>query len=128
MSSPVIQRWHAYVDSGDPALLEALLDPACMFHSPVLYRPMEGAAISMHYLRAAREVMVAMNFRYLREIVVEQQAVLEFLAEQDGMEINGVDLIRWTDAGRIIDFKVMVRPLTGVQTLQAAMARQLGLR
>jgi len=64
-------------------------------------------------------------FRYLRELVGERDAVLEFEAEIDGVLVNGVDMLRWDDAGRIVEFKVMVRPLKAIQAVHAKMAERL---
>jgi hypothetical protein len=63
--------------------------------------------------------------RYLRELVGERDAVLEFETEIDGVLVNGVDMLRWDDAGRIVEFKVMVRPLKAIQAVHAKMAERL---
>ena len=39
--------------------------------------------------------------------------------------MNGVDMIRWNEAGRIVDFKVMIRPLKAIQKVHANMAAML---
>ena len=49
----------------------------------------------------------------------------EFQTEIDGITINGVDMIQWNEAGQIVDFKVMVRPLKAVNAIHAAMGRML---
>ena len=67
----------------------------------------------------------ARRFRYVREIAGERDALLEFVSEIDGITVNGVDLIRFDEAGRIVDFKVLVRPLKAMQTVHAAMGRML---
>ena len=64
-------------------------------------------------------------FRYVREVVGDYDAVLEFVTEMDGITVNGVDMIRWNDAGKIVDFKVMVRPLKAIQKVHAQMAAML---
>jgi hypothetical protein len=51
--------------------------------------------------------------------------VLEFATEIDGIQINGVDLIRWNEANQIVDFKVMVRPLKAVNLLHQKMGEML---
>ena len=51
--------------------------------------------------------------------------MLEFRAVVEGIEVNGVDIVRWNDAGKIADFKVMIRPLKAIQLLHAKMAAQL---
>jgi len=51
--------------------------------------------------------------------------VLEFEAEIDGLYVNGVDVITWNDEGKIIDFKVMLRPLKAILLVQKKMLAQL---
>lgn len=80
------------------------------------------------YLAAALKVLGDAGFRYVREVVAERDAVLEFEAELEGVYVNGVDLIRWDEAGRIVDFKVMVRPLKAVNALHQRMAVALSER
>ena len=40
------------------------------------------------------------GFRYVREIVGPQDALLEFMTEIDGIQINGIDLIRFNASGQ----------------------------
>jgi hypothetical protein len=125
MTSPVIDAWHAVVKSRDPVALDALLADDAVFHSPVVHTPQQGRAIVRLYLLAAFQVLGNESFRYVREVVGERDAVLEFAGEIDGIAINGVDLIRWNEAGRIVDFKVMVRPLKAVNLLHRKMGEML---
>lgn len=121
-----VAAWHAYMAShGDPAVLATLLADNAVFHSPVVHTPQVGKAKVMAYLLAAAKVLGGDSFRYVREVVEGQDALLEFTAEIDGIHINGIDLIRFDDAGKIIDFKVMVRPLKAVNKLWEVMAAQL---
>jgi len=84
-----------------------------------------GRALAAKYLRAAVVVLGNPTFRYIGEWFGERSAVLEFELTIDGVYVNGVDLIRWNAEGRIEAFKVMVRPLKGLQALIPLMARQL---
>jgi hypothetical protein len=77
------------------------------------------------YLTAALHVIGNDSFRYVREIVGTHDAALEFQAEVDGISVNGIDLIRWNDEGKIVDFKVLVRPLKAVNLLHAQMRAML---
>ncbi len=120
-----IAAWHALVQAKNPALLDALLAEDVVFHSPVVHTPQQGIALTRQYLTAAMHVLASDGFRYVREVVGEHDAVLEFETHIDGILINGVDLIRWNDAGKIVDFKVMVRPLKAVNKLHAQMAAML---
>jgi len=65
------------------------------------------------------------TFRYVREVVGERDAVLEFEVEIDGIHVNGVDMLTWNDEGRIVAFKVMVRPLKAIHLIHEKMAAML---
>ena len=51
--------------------------------------------------------------------------VLEFSAKVGDKFFKGIDMIRFDDTGRIVDFEVMVRPLNDPQALGADMAQRL---
>jgi len=127
MSAKVgVAAWHAYMQSGgDADLLAAQLAEEPVFHSPVVHTPQVGKAKVMLYLLSAAKVLGNDSFRYVREVVEGNDALLEFTAEIDGIHINGIDLITFDDAGKIQDFKVMVRPLKAVNKLWEMMAAQL---
>jgi hypothetical protein len=120
-----LDRWHAFVESGDLAMLEPLLAPEVVFHSPVVHTPQRGRALAAMYLTGAFQVLRPARFAYVREVVDGDDAMLEFTAEIDGIHINGVDMIHWNRDGLIDDFKVMIRPLKAVNLLHAQMARML---
>ena len=121
-----VAAWHDYMNSGgDPDLLSAQLADNAVFHSPVVHSPQEGKAKVMLYLLSAAKVLGNDSFTYVREVVEGHDALLEFTCEIDGILINGIDLIRFDDDGKIIDFKVMVRPVKAVNKLWEMMAAQL---
>ncbi len=123
---PRIARWHAYMQGGsDLQLLSDMLADDAVFHSPVVHTPQEGKAKVMAYLGAAAVVLGNDSFRYVRELVDGDDACLEFTAEIDGIHVNGIDLIRFGEDGRIKDFKVMVRPMKAMNKLWEMMAAQL---
>jgi predicted SnoaL-like aldol condensation-catalyzing enzyme len=121
-----VTAWHAYMESGgDADLLSAQIADDAVFHSPVVHSPQAGKAKVMMYLLSAAKVLGNESFTYVREIVDGNDALLEFTSEIDGIKINGIDLIRFDDSGKIIDFKVMVRPVKAVNKLWEMMAAQL---
>ncbi len=124
-TSAVIATWHRAVQQRDMAGLQRLLADEVVFHSPVVHTPQRGKAITFKYLQGAMQVLNNGAFRYEREIVGAHDAVLEFSTMIDGIQINGIDLIRWNDAGQIVDFKVMVRPLKAVNLLHQKMGEML---
>ena len=121
-----LARWHAYMEHGsDPALLADLLADDAVFHSPVVHTPQAGKAIVMAYLVAAAHVLGNDTFHYVRELVDGDDMMLEFVTEIDGIAINGVDIIRFNEDGKISDFKVMVRPLKAINKVWEMMGNQL---
>jgi len=123
---PGVKAWHDYMASGaDADLLSDLLADNVVFHSPVVHSPQVGKAKVMLYLLSAAKVLGNDSFTYVREIVEGNDALLEFTCEIDGVHVNGIDLIRFDHAGKIIDFKVMVRPVKAVNKLWEMMAAQL---
>jgi hypothetical protein len=113
------------VRTQDPSGLPALLADDAVFHSPVVHAPQRGRQLTAAYLGAAFRVFFNPTFRYVREIVGPSDAMLEFETEIDGISVNGVDLIRWNDAGQIVDFKVMIRPLKAINLIHQRMAAML---
>ena len=120
-----LAAWHRYMVGNDPALLDELIADDAVFHSPVVQTPQVGKAKVLLYLHAAGKVLGNDAFRYVRELVDGPEALLEFETAIDGITINGIDLIRFDLEGRIIDFKVMVRPLKAINKLWSMMAAQL---
>lgn len=125
MSTGPLATWHTVVQQRDMALLSRLLADDVVFHSPVVHTPQRGKAITLLYLQGAMHVLNTAQFRYVREIVGEHDALLEFVTEIDGLHVNGVDLIHWNEAGLIDDFKVMVRPLKAINALHQKMGELL---
>lgn len=120
-----IEIWHEAVRRGNVEALDTLLAADVVFHSPVVHTPQRGQAITRLYLAAAFSVLNNASFRYVREIVGEQDAMLEFTTEVDGVHINGVDIIHWNAESKLDDFKVMVRPLKAINHLHARMREML---
>ncbi len=125
MSIDTLAAWHKVVASRDVRALDALLAEGCTFHSPVVHAPQVGKAKTTLYLGAAFHVFFNPSFRYVRELSSGQDAVLEFIVDIDGIVVNGVDMLHWDDAGRITDFKVMIRPMKAVQLIHQRMAAML---
>jgi len=125
MSIDTVAAWHKLVANQDSGGLDALLADNAVFHSPVVHTPQAGKALTRAYLMAAFRVFTNETFRYVREIEGPRDAVFEFQVEIDGMQVNGVDLIKWDDDGRIVEFKVMLRPLKAVNLIHQKMGAML---
>ncbi len=120
-----LEKWHEVVRSRNASGLDDLLADDTVFYSPVVHTPQIGKQLTAMYLAAAVQVFGNNSFRYVREVVGESDAVLEFETEIDGILVNGVDMIKWNDEGQITEFKVMVRPLKGINIIHEKMAAML---
>jgi ketosteroid isomerase-like protein len=120
-----LEVWHRILETQRLEDLNNLLADDAVFHSPVMHTPQAGKVLVSQYLSAAFHLFSQYSFTYVREIVSGNEVVLEFEAEIDGLYVNGVDVITWNDEGKIIDFKVMLRPLKAILLVQKKMLAQL---
>jgi hypothetical protein len=120
-----ISRWHEFVETQNAAILDAILATDVKFHSPFIWKPKEGKAVTILILTTVTKVFE--DFRYVREICDEQNFALEFEAKIGELTLRGVDLIQLGDDGKIIDFEVMVRPANALQVLGMEMGKRLKL-
>jgi len=125
MTIDTIATWHQVAKNHDVAGLYQLIDEGAVFYSPVVHSPQFGKAIVGQYLSAALPIFFNDSFSYVRELHGEGQAILEFEVEIEGTKVNGVDMIRWNDAGLITEFKVMLRPLKAVNLIHEQMGAML---
>jgi hypothetical protein len=128
MTISTIAIWHELVRTRDARGLNALLADDVVFYSPVVHTPQIGKAVTIQYLSAAFHVFFNESFRYVREVIGPRDAVLEFEVEIDGIQVNGVDMLRWDDQGRITEFKVMIRPLKAINLIHQKMAAMLAAK
>lgn len=120
------------VESGDPARVEALLADSVVFRSPAVHKPYEGKHATAVILRAVTRVFE--DFRYTRVVELGADHVLVFKARVGDREVEGADFLHYDEQGLVDDFRVMIRPLSGLQAVVEAMAsaipdvmRELGL-
>ena len=128
MIDDVIARWHRYLGGDLPDGLNGLLADEVVFYSPVVYTPQQGKRVTTQYLEAASLALAGgdgRTFRYAKEVLAGDTAILEFETSIEGTYVNGVDIIRCDDAGRIVEFRVMLRPLQAIQAVHEQMGRLL---
>ena len=121
-----LQQWHEIIRTADMRALPDLLDPQAVFRSPMAHTPYPGAAVVSMILNTV--VNVFEDFAYHRELATADglNVVLEFSASVGGKQLKGIDMIRFNEAGKIVEFEVMVRPLSGLQALGEQMGQRLG--
>lgn len=132
-------KWHAHLRGELKDGLDELLADDVIFYSPVVFTPQKGKDLTKMYLMAAGNTFSdgdeagslealdkpTSKFRYVKEVLSGNHAVLEFESEIQGKYINGVDIMTWNEEGKITEFKVMVRPLQAVNMLHAQMQAML---
>jgi hypothetical protein len=139
MIESTISKWHQHLRGELPGGLDELLHDDVVFYSPIVYTPQAGKEITKLYLQAAGQTLPgdhpentqseptgdAGRFRYTKTVMSGDVAVLEFETTVDGKYVNGVDIIRCDEDGRIVEFRVMIRPLQAVNIVHAQMAAML---
>jgi hypothetical protein len=131
-----LERWHRYL-GGEREILDDLLHEDVTFWSPIVFSPQQGREVTKLYLTAAAGTLGGSDspgegrrdgsgkFGYVRTVRQGHDAVLEFETTMDGLYVNGVDLITCDDDARIVDFKVMIRPLKAINAVHAQMRAML---
>lgn len=137
MIHDVIHQWHAYMKGQLPNGLDILLDDDVVFYSPIVFTPQVGKEITKMYLLAAGQTLPGeksartetnstdTKFRYTKQVLDGNTAVLEFETTIEGKYANGVDIITCNDAGKIIEFRVMMRPLQAINAVHRQMGQAL---
>ena len=136
----VIERWHAHMRGELVNGLDQLLHDDVVFYSPIVYTPQKGKAITTLYLQAAGQTLPgekpkkeagkdagdsSKGFRYTKEILDGHHAVLEFETTVEGKYVNGIDMITCDDNGKIIEFRVLIRPLQAINLVHKQMGEML---
>jgi hypothetical protein len=120
MNKP-LAHWHRLVKDHALHKIDEILAEDVVMHSPVVHTPVKGKKMVSLYLTAAFHTFFNEHFKYVQELHNDTTAVLEFTTEIDGIFVNGVDMITWNEAGQIVDFKVMVRPLKAINLIHQKM-------
>lgn len=121
-----LDAWHAMIDNKDFSALESIVHPDAVFRSPMAFKPYGPAPALLMALRTV--ITILENFVYYRQLVTDDglSVVLEFSASVGDKALKGIDMIRFDEEGRIVEFEVMIRPFNALQALGAEMGARLG--
>lgn len=143
MGEPIqqcVESWHRLLRGELPGGLDEILTDDVVFYSPIVFSPQRGKELTKLYLNAAGATIgegskqsaatdpnekSETKFKYVKEVLTGNHAVLEFETEMAGKYVNGIDMLTCNDEGRITEFKVMVRPLQAINLLHQQMAAML---
>ncbi|MBI1773015.1 MAG: nuclear transport factor 2 family protein [Burkholderiales bacterium] len=120
-----LQTWHEMIASKDLSALPSIVHADAVFRSPMAHQPYASAQAVVLILGTV--VKVFENFTYHRELSSDDglNIVLEFSANVGDKQLKGIDMIRFDADGKIVDFEVMVRPMSGLQALGQEMGARL---
>jgi hypothetical protein len=121
-----LAKWHEMVAQNNLDGLASIVHPDAVFRSPMANSPYQSAAALT--LALTTVIQVFQEFAYHRQLASDDgmNVVLEFSAKVGDKQLKGIDLIRFDEEGKIVEFEVMVRPLSGLQALGAEMGARLG--
>ena len=131
-----IKQWHDFTHGNFHGGLDTLLADDIIFYSHVVFTPKESKELAKLYLMAAGNTFGGddakkngdiedSSFRYTKEVLSGNQAILEFETKIEGKYVNGVDIISFNEDGKISEFKVMIRPLQAVNIIHMQMQKML---
>lgn len=115
--------FRAAAEAKDFSRLPDLVSEDVVFRSPVVFKPYEGSEMLSVILGAVSNVFE--DFRYVAQVETDDTAVLRFEARVGDRSVEGVDILGFDEQGKIRDFTVMVRPMSGMNALAEAMSAML---
>jgi len=127
-STQFIARWKKVVAEKDMQDLFDILAPDVVFYSPAVFKPYLGREAATFLLTSVIQVFNELTYT---DIFANESGgvVLQFKTNIDTpdkrMQIEGVDIFQLTDKGLVQEMRVMIRPLSALQALTAAMQKQI---
>jgi hypothetical protein len=115
----------ATLDADDTPAAAALLAEDVVFHSPIILTPFAGRSAAGAVLAAVSRVFD--DFADEGELTSAggRDHALLVRACVDDKDIQGCDVLRHDQDGRVVQLTVMVRPLTAALALRDRMAAEL---
>tara|TARA_B000000475_G_scaffold166020_1_gene133620 strand:+ start:1146 stop:1547 length:402 start_codon:yes stop_codon:yes gene_type:complete len=119
-----IEIWHKTILDNDPSELFGILDDSFQFYSPAVFKSKEKY-MGYIYLLAASQSFLTSDFKYTREIIDKEQAVLEFECTMGGVTVNGIDMFKWNSNNKLTEMKVMIRTEKALEAVKQEMTKNL---
>ncbi len=115
--------FRAAAEAKDFAAAQDVFAEDVHFRSPVVFKPYEGRDATMVILNAV--VQVFEDFRYIEQVETGDTATLMFEANVGDKSLQGIDVLRFDEEGRVRELIVMVRPMSGMHALAEKMREML---
>ncbi len=113
------------VERRDLGSVQELFAADIVFHSPATFHPFVGRETVARLIGEVAQVFE--GFHYTDELQSERTHALIFRARVGDREVEGIDLMRLDEDGLIVDFTVMVRPISGLLPFAQAVGERLAL-
>ena len=118
-----IDLWHQCIENA--ALDPEMMTEEVVFYSPYVYTPIKGKKNVSRYLEAAGMVFLNSDFRYIEEIIGDNQACLVFEVTINDLYVNGVDFLIWNDQQKLTEIRVFIRPVEALNAIKEFMVKYL---
>jgi len=128
MTAKALATWLHLVEARETSGLANLLDEDIVLFSPIVQTPQRGKQDALVYLTGAFKVFFNDSYHYVKQFIDSNEACLEFETEIDGTLVNGIDMIKWNECDKIVEIKVMLRPLNMINKIHQDMAVKLKTR
>ena len=125
-----IAAWEAAVINDDVAAMATMFTADAVFRSPAVFKPYQGRETIRYVLSLVMQVFGPLTYTntWANDAggVVMQFATTVQSGDKT-LDLEGVDIFQLDASGQIVDMRVMIRPLRGLQALAAAMEARMGL-
>ena len=118
-----IDLWHQCIENA--ALDPEMMTEEVVFYSPYVYTSIKGKKNVSRYLEAAGMVFLNSDFRYIEEIIGDNQACLVFEVTINDLYVNGVDFLIWNDQQKLTEIRVFIRPFEALNAIKKFMVKYL---
>ena len=110
----------------DPGALTAIFAPDIVLHSPIIQSAFTGREAAQELYEILFDAFGHVDF--VHQSHSGDVYVFSWSAEVQGRVIEGVDLLRIDDNGRIVEVTVFMRPLAGLAAFASAVGPRLASR
>jgi SnoaL-like protein len=107
-------------ETHDAQLLAEAMCEDVVLHSPILFRGFEGRDVVIQVLNFVG--MTLEEFTYLDDIAEGDTVFLRFKAKVGERELEGIDLLKLDEDGRVAELTVFMRPLSAITAFNEKMA------
>lgn len=121
-SQSFIEQWHRVFEHNDLGLIVPLIDDDIEFYSPAIFSPKHGKQEVLELLSVVFDIFE--GYRVTDTWTKGNEVMFEFEVRVGKYTLQGIDRFRLNDAGKVVQMKVWIRPLTGLKELARSVAKR----